>query len=249
MMVMPEWLRQFNAVDESIPVLLGQLDSAENWTNLLYILLVLIIPALKSFGEWIRARYQNQSGDAAKDAGDPGEPFADMPIPERKATSQAPQRTAPSTFNPPPFAPTARRGPDQASAPPVPIAKPIRPASPRSERKISGPAVPPRPVRRPQPSRPIPESPRVARKVATVPPVPKSEQSWYAPTQSPKKAETGSTWRLGESPSPDATDGVQQVATVPLDLDLTASGLRRIVILSEILRPPLSLRDHPDQFI
>jgi len=78
----------------------AQGDKLEGWTNLLYLLLVLIFPALSQFGKWIRDRSGADKGEGKQLAGVPPKP------PNR--VSRPPQTQA---VNKPPVAETTRHQP------------------------------------------------------------------------------------------------------------------------------------------
>jgi hypothetical protein len=135
------------------------------------------------------------------------------------------------------------RPPPLPYQPPQPQPPPPPPPVFAPTRSIEGPYVPPRPVQRPVPPRPVPQpvSRPPARKskkkaLKPPPPMPVEEPVERATTLTPAAPMT--------SARPAPTAGADAAA---LSRWLNARTLRSQFILTEILQPPLALRDPSDR--
>ena len=196
-----------------------------DWTNLLYLLVFLIFPALNSLGERLRKRFGKSKTQPPPAPGAPviGEPG--------KRLDSPPGRTIVIMQQPPPAPATHPR-----SRPAV-QGRPARPV-------VSGRLVVRRAPSQPPPRRPLPVQPPDARpaqrRLRPQPPAaPQEGRSVAAPVEASGHAlsrliaQADQAQRRQTRPG-SATQWVRQA--------ITPAHLRHIVVLNEILQPPLALR-------
>ncbi|MCH7527890.1 MAG: hypothetical protein IID39_10680 [Planctomycetes bacterium] len=191
------------------------------WGNLLYLLIFFILPALKALGTKLREKFGKETPEDLKDLPTSKPPM--MPRPVRTSSVRGERTRRPATTD----RPVARVSPRMAQPVPArPDAQPVRTGDAPSRIQ---PTPPPRarPVARRRPS-------KVARPVAaeTRTPVPESKPIHTIQRIMKEEAQQ----RLAESRAEKP-----RASLLPKHLDREA--LRRAVILSEILQPPLGLRD------
>ena len=213
--------------------ILAQKPSFE-WENLLYILIFLILPALKGFGDWIRKKVGTE--ETTEDDGDTVYEVAvgenDELVLKPASTPQRPTHPVRTPARSHPASPVPHAPPP--SPPPTPIAKP---------------APQRRPAARPAPKAPQPARAHPARAVRRQP------AQLAKPAQSARAAH-GRVAKAIESHSllnEEAVDAIlleeqdslqDHHAAHDLIADETfdAKSLKKAFILSEILAPPLAIR-------
>jgi hypothetical protein len=212
--------------------LLGQDDGGGGWTSLIYIALVVILPALKSFGEWIRKK----TGASEEDG------------PDGTAVDESPgARALPTRVS----RPVAQAGHLFGEGLPEPVAAPAarRVVRPVAEARVPTPPmiargsrgqrseVPAVPRAKPIRERAVGRATRsVVQPVATARTVGSPEASaWQERLTIMERS-----MRAGEGVDPrPVSRSRSQVLVGPVD----AASLRRAVVMSELLQKPVGLRD------
>ncbi len=224
-------------------------------SDLLYLLILLILPALNAVTEWWRKHAEKKRQAAA------GEPTKDgdkeyevvvkgdevVVVPAGKAQRKR-RHTEPQPVRTPqpmrPAAPTVR--PISTSPPPVVPSPPTRPMAPTMR-----PAQQARPIARPQPPRPQPPRPRHGRR--------QTEQRYAADYTVEYVADYTADYRAKYEADYDAeakkqlADRIAAAAeaaarrparcrAVVLGGSIDKAALRRAIVLNEILSPPVALR-------
>ncbi len=212
--------------------LLAQDQPEGGWSDLLYLLLVIILPALGHFGAWIRKKYiggeeEGEEGASGAPAGEvvivqPGKPPGRVPVARARPLTPAPQRpTGPPPSQGPPGPPMVARPVSTPPTPPPARARPARLTTP--PRTPVRPATPP--VTRPAPA-----------------------PGWGKPTG------PGASGDLVESGRQRIlhADQLTRFATVTREGErfrpsvrigaLTPEDLRLAIVLKEVLGPPVALR-------
>lgn len=202
------------------PNILAQADF--DWSNLLYLLIVFIFPALNALGEWIRKKSGKKSFGDEK----PGNATDDYEVViEDGQMVLRPAQTKPEPQSKPGPAPQPVAGPSKPTPIPQPVPAP-KPVARRVEAPL--PPQPRRPVPAPQPRpRPQRRTP-IARPAAPVLIGESDTTSVF--DQSKVEVEQVGPARTGVSPL--------------LGEKLDRQTLRKAVILSEIVAPPLALRSY-----
>lgn len=191
------------------------------WGNLLYLLVFVIVPVLKGLGAKLREKFGKETAEGVKDLPS-SKPLKQLrPMQTSSTPGERTGRTATTDR------PVARVSPRMAqSAPARPDAQPVRTGDAPSRMQ---PTPPPRarPVARRRPS-------KVARPAAAGAraPVPESKPIHTIQRMMNQEVQQRSAESRAERP---------RASLLPKRLDREA--LRRAVILSEILQPPLGLRD------
>ena len=192
-------------------------------SNLLYLLLVVVLPLLSSLGAKLRKKFEKNPDDGTK-IGKRVEPPRRAERVEKPSRRGRAQPDMGKAWSPPPGPARPVKVPPQA-VPMPPRAVPVDiPAMRRHRPDVVKPAVP-RGARRPAARRPV----TVQRKAA--------------PPQAPK-ARAPTVWAPSTVKRPEPTIAPKPVlprALLPYKID--AASLRAAVILSEILRPPVALRE------
>ena len=200
-----------------------------DYGELLWVLIILVFPVLNSLGHWIRKKW----GTSPAETGGNVEEGFDVEVGDDDQLVLRPVKERPSAPQPLPQAKPLRpvaqqRPPARAEIPrarqPEPPRRPARPA-------------PPRPVRRePTPTRTHPAQPARAR-------APRPEKARPAPAPAPK---IDAHRVFASTPDADVEPAADARAMTPLITpdSLTTQGLRKVVILSEILAPPLAIRNN-----
>jgi len=227
-------------------ILLAQRDL--DWTNLLYILVILVLPALNSLGQWIRSRYEKK-GEQGAGPKLPGKPTQYRTPPSQQTTQAATRdkgRTLPREKKPttararkPEAKPVADTSPWDALEPILgdlgPVLKDLQKKKSKGKAPNASPQTLPtrsrkRPSRKP-PRRVKPgEAPKAkARPVARPPGQPP------APPPQPQKHELQSLM--------ERSDAVARFQAKPVvDLPLSRDDLRKAIILKEVLDKPVGIR-------
>ncbi len=201
--------------------------------SLLYLLIFFVFPLLNTLGAWIRKRFGAEAHDGAKEvAGDPAEPIRQKP-PRPAATVAKGRKTRRETALPDPARqpiamPTRpmRRPPPLAKSPPTPPAteraRPVPQPLKRSTRAKGARDAPP--------ARPIASSGATSKTTQTA-------------QQQSRSDRLHAMERIVERSEARERAVVQRDQPALLPRRLKASHLRSAVILSEILQPPLALRE------
>ncbi len=196
-------------------------DDGGGWGNLLYLLVFLVLPALKSLGDWVRKRFGHDrevQDEVLQPKSQPRKPLKRpppdevviIPTPAGRVRPARPVKNVPV----PPRAASAR---PLAESPPT-----ARPAAP----VLSRPTMPKRPVRRRGPVHPSVEQARPAKPKVRDERLSTMERLLRESAQAEKQ-------RAGAA--------ALKERLLPERLDRAA--LRSAIILSEILQPPLALRE------
>jgi hypothetical protein len=213
MALMIAWTTLSNLVAQESP-------DGGGWANLLYLLLVVIIPALGQFGAWIRKKYGGEEEGGQEGAARPDGKVVTVPPSKPTARPDIPQAR--------PLAPTQHR-------PPRPVVRGVPPGRPVAERPAPG-AAPSRRAPTPAPPRVVP----VGRK-----PVQPRER----PQRNPDALVESGELRATPDPAVEArvrsgktfVEGQPVVPAVQLG-PLTPEDLRKAIVLREVLGSPLALR-------
>lgn len=249
----------------------------DDWSNLLYILLVILLPALGKLGAWLRERSANV-GEKAADEPKTGSPAKASPTTARAAPPVAMPSVPPviNRADPRPggaAAPTddpRRRGPitvrvQRGDRPAEAIGDLPPPAKGRSRPTPDRRA--PRPAKAERPAIPIPDAVPVRTGVRSSAPATRPVARVQASSELERRLPD---WHLspGGKPSRQAADGLRSdqsrstpvpgVAPHPGDWRArdVSPALRRllqrrdfgaVILLNELLRPPLALREQGDR--
>ncbi len=199
--------------------MIAQEDSG--WSNLLYLLVFVIVPALKALGTKLREKFGKETPEGLKDLPTSKPPMRPRSIRTSSVPGERTRRSAKADR------PVTRVSPRMAQ--PAPARRDAQPVRTGDAPSRMQPTPPPRarPVARRRPS-------KVARPAAaaTRAPVPESKPIHTIQRMMNQEAEQRLAQRRAERP---------RASLLPKRLDREA--LRRAVILSEILQPPLGLRD------
>ena len=199
--------------------------------DLLWLLIILVFPALNALGQWIRKKWGNQQEETGGE-----ETVFEVTVGEDDELILKPAKEKPSPAQP---LPTARPLPPIEQEPTTvqpgprpgrPVEPPQRPVPPRRVQPARREPAPPRahpaqPVRehrppRAEPDRPVKAKPARARKA--------DPHRVFAATP---------TFDMDDQQRP-TLKAVELLAGETFD----ATGLRRAIVLSEILAPPLAVR-------
>ncbi len=133
-------------VTTNVPALVGQ-SELDDWSNLLYLLLVLVLPMLSALGSWIRKRYGNEPGEPADRFEDISEDEVIL-LPEEPVQRPVVPQARPAA----PVRPVVVIAP---AAPPVrPVAEPVSPWEPPPRQPLfTPPPVAARGYEAPRPTR------------------------------------------------------------------------------------------------
>ena len=180
-------------------------DDNGGWGGLVYLLIFMVLPALKSFGVWLRKRFGEQTDEPEQTT----DPSRETPKRLKRAVRRETVAGTPKEERIPQAVPVKES--------PPPLARPAASVRPR-------PAAPKRPVRRrrPEPPQQAPSTADVRRqRLSTIADI--MEKSTRPERQASPTAQPP-----GKRP------------LLPRKLD--RATLRSAIILSEILQPPLALR-------
>jgi hypothetical protein len=241
--------------------ILAQEDGG-GWTSLLYLLIVFIFPALDALAKWIREKFAKNGepgrDEAAVAQGTPPKPPLHRAKPPSPAAPEV-RGPQPSTRDRgrtierrPAAKPTAtiadrleqlfEAAREKAGAePPVPPARPARPDHAKTGR-IDPTRRPPPPPKTPSPKRKI--EPKPGERVTIAQPARVGR-----PAERPREPKVVAVATLArpliEPPQPPHGRKLPRGRSV-IAAGITPADLRSVVILSEILNPPLALRDRHD---
>ena len=212
--------------------ILGQGTQGSDWKSLIYLLLLLVLPVLNGIVEWFKKRaeskrQQNEAEEIEVIVED-DEPPVYRPFEPPKPAR--PIATAP----PPPPIKEARpfAAPPVAAPPPRPAPIPVvRPVTPTPRTVQPRPAAPARPVVQP-------ENPYAVTYEADYDVVYEAD---YDAAYEAQRAKRLAMKQTPAKPKPPA--GPPPARKLLAGEPLTRANLRRAVILSEILSPPVALRN------
>ncbi len=232
-------------------------DDGGGWTSLLYLLIVFILPALDAFAKWIREKFAKRDEASIADETPPERPphKARPPIPAAREMRgpQPSARDSGRTIEQRPASKPARSiaarleelfeaAREKAGAEtPVPPARPGRADQPRRDRTDPT-RRPPPPPKIPPPKRKI--EPKPGERVTVAQPARMARPAERP--QEPKVITVATLARpLIEPTQPSPARKIPRGRSV-IAAGVTPADLRSVVILSEILKPPLALRDLQD---
>lgn len=244
--------------------MLPTLAQSPGWdiTDLVYVFLVLLIPLANGVVEWFKKKQEEKQATERKlrAPGEESAPRVPAPRPReshrRVARARGPlqptpvpqaDRVPPPLPRPQPAAPPRPLRPQPV--PPVTQAPPVQPPRPRRvEVRVEAPAPPSEPIMRPPPApaeaRPRRERTRSARQKPRVRPEEVARHPLAAQYDATMVAyEDASQQEADASTGSTAAAPLQPALTADRVRRMTRKDMRRAIILSEILAPPVALRD------
>jgi len=216
-----------------------------DWTNLLYLLIFLVFPALNALGEWIREHFnKNKEGQHAQKGEkeyevviEDGEIVlkphqrGDRKKPASSPTAPQPPKPVQAEFRPDRPGPPAPPQPGPARWPQPQTQAPARPASKPQ------PPAPRRPAPQARPAQPHHHPRRPARKAQPVP-------SRRTETPTDPRAIMATMIEKDSDKRRSREPATQQPAVGKLAWD--RQSVRNAIVMKEILGPPIALRNRDD---
>ncbi|MFQ5413151.1 MAG: hypothetical protein ACE5E6_01705 [Phycisphaerae bacterium] len=213
-----------------------------DWSNLLYVLLFLIIPALNGLGKWIRERSTGGKASAVerKPRNDVRRAAVREPPIHRPAAPAAPPQRGPKHRKARPVSPASRsaRVPLHPVARRFHVAGPVHDAGP-AQRGVAPQRVPP-PARTPRPVRTAAKRPPALEPGATPPPARPHRR------RPPRMHVAPPAVNVDVTPSPPVAprhaDGGPTHGAADMLRHPSRADLRRAIVMNEILGPPRGIR-------